>query len=406
MVRQTNRLAAVGLAAKAPGFYPDGRGLYFSVSPAGSRSWIYRFMLRGRSRDMGLGAFPDVSLADARIKATAARSLCRDGIDPIERRDETRKSKAIEKSRSISFEKCTALYFEANKAAWRNERHAHDWDFSFRNHVFPQIGQLPVRDVDTAAILKVLEPIWLTRSVTAGRIRGRIEAVLAYATVRQFREGANPAQWKHHLSHLLPKPGKLRTVQHHPALPYDQTATFLVDVRAQPGAPASALEFLILAASRTAEVLDGKLCEIDFDKALWTIPASRMKMRVEHRVPLSPAALAIARNAGAADREYIFENEFGSRLEKGIFFELLRSMNRDDLTTHGFRSTFRDWAAACTDHPNHVVEMALAHTVGKVEGAYRRDPMIEKRRLLMNDWADYATRQPTTATVIRLQAVG
>jgi hypothetical protein len=251
MSRQSNRLAAIGLASKAPGFYPDGGGLYFSVSPTGARSWIHRFMLHGRSRDMGLGAFPDVSLADARAKATAGRALCRERIDPIQRREEARKAILIEEARSISFRECTALYYEANKAAWRNEKHAHDWDFSFRNHVFPKIGDLPVAHVDTTAVLKVLEPIWLTRSVTAGRIRGRIEAVLACATVRQFREGANPAQWKHHLSHLLPKPGKLRTIQHHPALPYDQMAAFLVDVRTQPGDAPAALEFLILTASRT-----------------------------------------------------------------------------------------------------------------------------------------------------------
>jgi integrase len=362
-------------------------------------------MLRGRSRDMGLGAFPDVGLSDARARATAARALCREGIDPIERREEVRKAQLIDKARSISFQECTALYLEANKAAWQNERHAHDWDFSFRNHVFPKIAQLPVADVDTTAVLKVLEPIWLTRSVTAGRIRGRIEAVLAYATVRQFRQGANPAQWKHHLSHLLPKPGKVRTIQHHAALPYDQIAKFMVDVRAQSGSAARGLDFLILTAARTGEVLGAKLCEIDFKKAVWTVPADRMKMGVEHSVPLSPSALAVARNAGAPAREYIFETEVPSqRLQPGAFFQLLQSMKRDDLTTHGFRSTFRDWAAACTDHANHVVEMALAHTVGKVEGAYRRDPMIEKHRALMVDWANYATREPASATVIPMRA--
>jgi hypothetical protein len=212
-----------------------------------SFSTIHRFMLHGRSRDMGLGAFPDVSLADARAKATAGRALCREGIDPIQRRDETRKSKVLEQARSISFQECTALFFEANKAAWQNEKHAHDWDFSFRNHVFPKIGYLPVADVDTTAVLKVIEPIWLTRSVTAGRIRGRIEAVLAYATVRQFRQGVNPAQWKHHLSHLLPKPGKVRTIEHHAALPYDQIATFMVDARAQSGSAARPDESLAAA---------------------------------------------------------------------------------------------------------------------------------------------------------------
>jgi integrase len=405
MARENNRLSAIGLANKKPGFHPDGRGLYLAVSPSSSRSWIFRYMLRGRSRDMGLGSFPDISLAEARNAAADARARCREGIDPIEQRDSQRAAQRIEKARSVSFEECTTLYFEANRAAWRNAQHTRDWELSLKNHVFPKIGGLPVADVDVGAILNVLGPMWLETPVTAGRVRGRIESVLAYATARGYRESANPARWRHHLEHLLPKSRKVRAVRHHPALPFDQIATFISDLRKRPEPSASALEFLILTAARSKEALGAKVSEIDFDRAVWFVPAERMKAGLPHQVPLSKAALSIATRAMAAKQEYLFEAG-GARLAGKSFFKLLRSIDRADLTTHGFRSTFRDWAAATTDHANHVVEMALAHVVDKVEGAYRRDPMIEKRRALMNDWADYASREPMIATVIPMRSAG
>jgi integrase len=241
--------------------------------------------------------------------------------------------------------------------------------------------------------------------VTAGRLRGRIETILAYATARGYREGANPARWRHHLEHLLPKPKKLGAVQHHPALPFDRIAMFISDLRTQDTPSAMGLEFLILTAARTNEVIGAKVSEVDFDRGVWTVPAERMKGGLAHQVSLSKVALSTAMRAAAVNQTYLFESD-GRRLLGKAFFNLLRSMDRGDLTTHGFRSTFRDWAAATTDHANHVVEMALAHTVGKVEGAYRRDPMIEKRRALMNDWADYATRAPITAAVIPIRSAG
>jgi integrase len=254
--------------------------------------------------------------------------------------------------------------------------------------VFPAIGSFPVADVDVGVVLKVLEPMWLTTPVSAGRVRGRIESVLAYAIARGYREGANPAQWRHHLEHLLPKSKKVRAVRHHPTLPFDEIFAFVLDLRKQTKVTATALEFLILTAARSSEVLGAKVSEVDFDRAVWFIPAERMKGALPHQVPLSKAALVIAMRAVTAKQHFLFEVG-GGRLAGKSFFKLLRSMDRADLTTHGFRSTFRDWAAATTDHANHVVEMALAHVVGKIEGAYRRDPLIEKRRALMNDWADY-----------------
>jgi integrase len=368
MARENNRLSAIGLASKPTGFYADGRGLYLSVSCAGSRSWIFRYMLRGRSRDMGLGSFPDISLADARHAAAGARVLCKQGVDPIEQRDNQRAAQRIERARSISFEECATLYFDANKAAWRNAQHTRDWELSLKNHVVPKIGSLPVADIDVALVLKVLEPMWLTTPVTAGRVRGRLESVLAYATARGYRQGANPAQWRHHLEHLLPKGKKLRPVRHHPALPFEQIAAFVSDLRQRPEPSAPALEFLILTAARSGEVIGAKVNEVDFDRAVWSVPAEKMKTGLAHQVPLSKAALSIIAPAIEAKQEYLFETD-GRRLAGKAFFKLLRSMDRADLTTHGFRSTFRDWAAATTDHANHVVEMALAHVVGKVEGA-------------------------------------
>jgi integrase len=405
VARENNRLSAIGLATRPPGFHADGRGLYFSVSGSGSRSWIFRYMLRGKSRDMGLGPFPDVGLAGARAKAEDARALCRDGVDPLERREADRKAKSLEEARSVTFRDCTTLYFEANKAAWRNPQHIRDWELSLKNHVFPAIGSSPVADVDIDEVLQVLEPIWLTTPVTAGRVRGRIESVLAYATARGYREGANPARWRHHLEYLLPRSKKVRAVRHHPALPFDQINGFVQHLRKQTEVAAEPLEFLILTAARSGEVMSAKSREVDLNRAVWTVPAERMKAGAVHHVPLSKAALAIVRPAVEAGQEFLFQAN-GRRLPGKSFFKLLRSMDRPDLTTHGFRSTFRDWAAATTDHANHVVEMALAHTVGKVEGAYRRDPMIEKRRSLMNDWADYVTQPPMSATVIPMRTAG
>jgi integrase len=229
--------------------------------------------------------------------------------------------------------------------------------------------------------------------------------VLAYAKVRKYREGENPAQWRHHLEHLLPKTKNIRAVRHHPAVPFDQISSFMAELRGMTESAAAGLQFLILTAARTDEAISAEVSEVDFDRAVWCVPAERMKAGLPHQVPLSQPAMAIAQAALDANQKYLFERN-GRRLAIKSFFKLLRVMHRSDLTTHGFRSTFRDWAAATTDHANHVVEMALAHVVEPTEGAYRRSPMIEKRRALMNDWADYVTREPTTATVIPMRSAG
>jgi integrase len=406
MARENNRLSAIGLASKPAGFYADGRSLYLSVSPSGSRSWIFRYMLRGRSRDMGIGSFPDIGLADARSVATGARVLCKGGIDPIEQRDNQRAAQRLEKARSISFKECASLYFEANKAAWRNAQHTRDWELSLKNHVFPKIGSFPVADIDVAMVLKVLEPMWLTTPVTAGRVRGRVESVLAYATARGYREGANPAQWRHHLEHLLPKGKKLRAVRHHPALPFEQITNFVTDLRKRSEADAAALAFLILTTARSGEVLGAKTKEINIDAATWTVPAGRMKGGLVHHVPLSDAALTLVRGAVDAQQEYLFEVD-GHRPPGKSIFKLLRAMDRPDLTTHGFRSTFRTWAGEKTEFAREIIEKALAHLVGdETERAYDRGHLLDKRRKLMDVWADYATRPPISGTVIPMRSVG
>jgi integrase len=399
MPRQNNRLSPISLAKKPAGFHADGNGLYLAVSPAGARSWIFRYMLRGKSHDMGLGPCPGVSLSDARLAADSARTLCRAGIDPIKQRDDARRALAIEEAKSISFEACTLEYFEANKAGWRSEKHASDWIRSLEIYAFPVFEG--VADVDVDQVLKVLSPIWVTKSPTAERLRGRIETVLGYAKVKGYRAGDNPASWSHNIEHLLPRPVKVHTVTHHPALPYVKLPAFMCDLRNHDNAAAPALEFLILTATRSNEVLGAEPGEIDFENALWTIPGARMKAGREHVVPLSPAALAIVQRViqhGEPDRKLIFRG-----LITAAFFYMLREMERAEITAHGFRSTFRDWAAAETPHENFVVEMALAHTVGKTEGAYRRDQLIAKRRALMKDWADYAIRPTVSATVFQMR---
>jgi integrase len=402
MPRQTNRLSAISLASKPPGFHADGRGLYLSVSATGSRSWIQRYMLRGKSRDMGLGPYPSVSLSDARLAAETARTLCRAGVDPIKHRDDAHRALKIEENKSISFEECALEYFEANKAGWRSAKHAADWIGSLRIYAFPAFRS--VGDVDVDHVLRVLSPIWVSKSPTAERLRGRIETVLGYAKVKGYRTGDNPASWSHNLEHLLPRPVKVHKVTHHRALPYSKLASFLSDLRTCGHVAAPALEFLILTATRSNEVLAADIREIDFENALWTIPGERMKAGVEHTVPLSPAALAIVERAiesGESDRKLIFDG-----LITAAFFYMLREIKRTDVTAHGFRSTFRDWAAAETLHENFVVEMALAHAVGKTEGAYRRDQLIAKRRALMNDWAAYCVNPPaaTKDNVIPMRA--
>lgn len=390
MPRSVHRLSAKAVEkAKRPGYFCDGGGLYLQVSATLSKSWIFRFARDGKTREMGLGSERDVTLAAARAKAGEARRQLGDGVDPIAARDGLRAQERLQRIGTIAFRTCAEKYIAAHRSGWRNEKHAQQWTATLETYAYPVIGDVAVRDVDTELVLRVVEPIWAKKPETASRVRGRIERILDWARVRGYRTGENPARWRGHLDKLLPKPSKVQKVEHHAALPYDELPAFMVDLRKQEGTAARALEWLILNASRTAEVIGAKPQEVDAGKGVWTIPGERMKAGKEHRVPLSSRALAIAGEQPKSG--YLFPGGVaGQPLSNMAMLELLKRMGRDGLTVHGFRSTFKDWASECTTYQNELTEMALAHAIGsKVEAAYRRGDLFEKRRQLMADWSKY-----------------
>jgi integrase len=401
MARTVGKLTALKVARNLPpGMYADGAGLYLQVTGAGAKSWIYRFSLHGKAREMGLGSLSALSLSDARIKAGECRRLRQEGIDPIEARKASREQAALDAAKTLTFKEAAASYIASHRAGWRNAKHAAQWENTLATYAEPVIGALSIQAIDTALVLKVLEPIWKTKPETANRLRGRIEAILDWAKVRGLRQGENPARWRGHLDHLLPARSKVRRVKHHAALPYAELPAFISELRAQEVGAARALEFTILTAARTGDTIGAVWDEFNAPDKLWTVPAERMKAGREHRVPLSTRALAILRDAESTripGAEYVFPGgKAGKPLSNMAMTEVLRRMGRGDITVHGFRSTFRDWAAERTNFPSEVVEMALAHAVGdKVEAAYRRGDLFEKRRRLMAEWATYCNTTNT-----------
>jgi integrase len=405
MGRAVHRLSARNVStAKEPGYYADGGNLYLQVSQTLSRSWIFRFTRDGKSHEMGFGSERDVSLAEARTKAGDARRQLVNGADPLAARDGHRAKERLQTAGAISFAECAKRYIAAHRASWRNEKHAEQWQNTLETYAGPVIGKLAVRDIDTALVLRVLEPIWQKKTETATRLRGRIERILTWAAGRGYRTGENPARWRGHLKEILPAPTKLLKLsrEHHAALPYDEVGAFMRDLRQQQGTAARALEYLILNASRTNEVIGAEGDELDLPKGVWTVPAERMKSGKEHRVPLAPRAVEIAK-AQKADGYLFPGGKEGEPLSNMAMLELLKRMGREDLTVHGMRSTFRDWAAECTTYPREVCEMALAHAIGdKVEAAYRRGDLFEKRRQLMLDWAKYCDMPKADGKVVQL----
>lgn len=366
--------------------HADGGGLYLQVGRTGTKSWIFRYTLFGSSREMGLGPLHTITLSEARQLATEARRLKLLGIDPIDARKEDRQAKRLDDARAVSFKEA---YIKANKAGWKNPKHAAQWESTLTTYADPVFGALPVAAIDTGLVVKALEAIWTEKPETASRLRGRIESVLNWATARGYRTGENPARWRGHLDKILPARAKVQAVQHHPALPYCDLKGFMASLREQAGIGARALEFTILTAARTGEVIASTWDEIDLDAAIWTVPKERMKAKREHKVFLGDGALAILRPLKEAARsDFVFPGNTPDKpLSNMAMLSTLKRMNRKDLTTHGFRSTFRDWAAETTDYPSEVVEMALAHVVAnKVEAAYRRGDLFEKRKGLMRDW--------------------
>jgi integrase len=406
MVRLSGRLSTLKVThAREPGMLADGDGLYLQVSRANARSWVFRYFRNGKSREMGLGSLKAVGLAAARLKAAECRGMLADGIDPIAARDGERAQRAVEDARAITFDHCADAFIEAHSSAWKNQKHVAQWKATIRTYVSPVFGSLPVQAVDVALVMKVLEPIWTTKPETAARIRGRIESVLNWAKAREYRTGENPALWKGHLDNLLPARSKIAKVKHHAALPYDQTSQFIDALRRQDGIAPLALEFAILTAARTGEIIGARWDEIDLAEKVWAVPASRMKGGREHRVPLSAEALAVLNKVGEGESEdFVFSGRKKSPLSNMALLMLLRRMGHDKLTAHGFRSTFRDWAAERTNFPNEVVEMALAHTISsKVEAAYRRGDLFEKRHRLMTEWAKFATKAQGTSVILPLR---
>jgi integrase len=403
MPRPVHKLSQIQLsrAMKRQCTLNDGGGLYFVSRPPNGASWMFRFSRHGKDRWMGLGQYPTVGLADARNRATDARRLLIDDIDPIENRRQQRTQTRLELARRMTFAQCAVEYITSHKMAWRNSKHRAQWDATLKTYAHPLIGSLPVAAVDTSLVMKVLQPIWNAKPETASRLRGRIEAILNWATASEFRTGPNPARWRGHLDNLLPARSKIARVEHHAALPYADVPGFMVKLRQQEGLAARALEFLILTATRTGEVIGARWSEINLRDKLWTIPAERMKAGKEHRVPLSPRAVKILEAIRPGPHEpdaFVFSgNKAKKPLSNMAFLMLLRRMERKGLTAHGFRSTFRDWCAERTNFPNEVCEMALAHTVGsKVEAAYRRGDLLDKRRRLMTAWSDYCGTIPAT----------
>lgn len=401
MARLVEKLTplAVGKLVK-PGYYGDGAGLWLQVSPSRSKSWIFRFTLSGKQREMGLGAVHTVNLTEARAKAKECRQLLLEGKDPLDARRSIKQAEAVERAKAMSFDQCAAAYISSHRSSWKNEKHISQWENTLETYARPFIGALPVTEIDSALVVKVLGSIWEAKTETATRLRGRIEKILDWATVSKYRQGENPARWRGHLENLLANPHKVAKVAHHPALPWRDIGAFVGTLRKQVGTAARALEFTILTAARSGEVRGATWAKIDLDAGLWVVPAERIKMGKEHRVPLSASVIALI-NDLPREGDLVFP---GAKEHTGLsdmsLTAVLRRMKRTDITVHGFRSTFRDWCAESTNFPREVCEHALAHSLpDKVEAAYRRGDLIDKRAQLMKAWADFCAKPQAEASV-------
>lgn len=402
MARKAKELGALEVGRlNSPGLHAVGgvAGLALQVTDKGARSWILRVLIGGKRRDMGLGGYPDVTLAGAKDAARAARLKIKEGIDPIEDAKAKRSALYAARAASMTFSEAAKAYIAVKESEWSNAKHGDQWRNTLATYAEPVIGNIFVRDIDQSHVLRVLEPIWLDKTETAKRVQGRIENILDWATASKFRQGDNPARWRGHLDMLLAKPGKIKNIEHHPALPMDDLGAFMVELRKQEGMGARALEFAILTAARSGEVRGATWSEIDLQDATWTIPASRMKMKREHRAALNAEAVTLLESLPRTG-DLIFPNTKGDMLSDMTLTAVLRRMNRSDITAHGFRSTFRDWCSERTNYPRDVAEMALAHAIGdKVEAAYRRGDLFEKRRRMMREWGKFSAKVQVAGTV-------
>ena len=402
----SNSLTPLQVKNAKPGRHVDGNGLHLLVKASGARSWVLRFTLHGKTRDVGLSRCPEalvllaqsgreeLSLAQARDLAAIYRLKVRAGIDPLSEREQqaaaSRVAQAQDEAAKLTFYDAAQSYLASRESTWRNAKHRQQWHNTLSAYVFPSLGALPVADIGTAEVLAVLEPIWKSKAETANRVRGRMEAIIDAARARGHFSGENPARWRGHLDKILPARQRLSR-GHHAAMPYDEAPAFLEQLRAREAVAAMALEFTILTAARTGEVLGATWAEIDFEKRTWTVPALRMKAGREHRVPLSSRAVEVLNETKKLGSDYLFPGQRGGKLSGMAMAMLLRRMGHV-VTVHGFRSSFRDWAAEMTAFPHEVCEMALAHTIAnKAEAAYRRGDIFEKRRLLMDGWEEFCS---------------
>jgi integrase len=383
-------------AIKEVGYHTCAKGLYLQVSKQGTKSWLFRYTspITKKRREMGLGSLDFVSLAEARQLAVDNKRLVIDGKDPIEERKQSQLQKQLEQARNLTFREVAEACIQSKSHGWKNAKHAQQWTNSLEAYVFPTLGHLPISEVSTDLVLKILDPIWVTKAETASRVRQRIETIWDYGKARNYMSGENPARLKGHLDKILSKTAKVKRVRHFPALPYNEIGRFVKELRTRSGYSALGLEFLILTAARTGEIIGAKWSEIDLEKAVWTIPSERMKAGVEHRVPLSSRAVEILESitSNRNPEEYIFSGwKRNTGLSNNAFLALLKKMERSDITTHGFRSCFRDWAAEeAYQFSNETIELALAHSItNKVEAAYRRGDQLERRRELMSEWGNF-----------------
>ncbi|MSP81882.1 MAG: site-specific integrase [Alphaproteobacteria bacterium] len=396
MTQRVGRLSSLTVARLSePGLHHDGAGLNLRVARGGTRSWIFRYTLNGKARYFGLGPFGSVSLAEARRKAAVARQRIADGLDPVEVRQDERRARRLAEAKGATFDQCVERFLASHGHGWRNLKHRQQWANTLATYCGPVFGSLPVSAIDTPLVMKVLEKLWHEKPETASRVRQRIERVLGWATIQGLRGGANPAAWKNHLDHLLPARGKVRAVEHFAALDYAMVPEFMATLARREGLAALALRFVVLTACRTGEALGARWSEIDLGAKAWTVPGARMKASKMHRVPLVPETMKLL-EAVAEYREseapegFLFPGSGRSRsLSNMSLLMLLRRMDVP-VTSHGFRASFKTWASEKTNFPNEIIEASLAHAVGnRVEQAYQRSDVLDRRRRLMGDWASF-----------------
>ena len=398
------RLTARKIETASPGKHEDGDGLRLFVASTKAKRWVFRFSINGKRREMGLGSYPVISLAKARDLALDYRRKIAQGIDPLAERQ-------AEKNETPTFTSCAALYIRAHRRSWKNHKHKMQWVTTLKTYAKPVMGHKLVDEINTEDILRILQPIWSDKTETAKRVQGRIENILDFAAARKWRDPVNPARWRGHLDKLLPKPARVKTIRHQPAMPYDELPAFMASLRDNKALSSKALQMLILTATRTGEVIGARWDEVDLEAAIWTIPANRMKAKREHRIPLAAPVIDILESLPrTVGNPHLFTGvRYGKPLSNMAMLQLMRGMGygnkceRGTYVPHGFRSSFRDWAGETTPFPRDVVEMALAHTIeNKVEAAYRRGDLFEKRRALMAAWGNWCEK--SQGVVVPLQA--